>query len=75
MRTISCLKSWTEDPETIADGMEGELVISPDQGGSAYPLPHQGSTSINHEVCECGRTTARIARFTGRADMLINPRR
>ena len=28
-------------------------------------------TSLNYEPCECGRTSARMSRITGRADDMI----
>ena len=57
----------------LRDGMEGELVISTltKEGLPLIRYRTKDLTSINHEICECGRTTARIARFTGRTDDML----
>lgn len=73
-RTISCRKSWTQKTlKPLRDGMEGELVISTltKEGLPLIRYRTKDLTSINHEICECGRTTARIARFTGRTDDML----
>lgn len=57
----------------LRDGMTGELVISTltKEGIPLIRYRTKDLTSIDHSVCECGRTTARIARFTGRTDDML----
>lgn len=53
-----------------ADGETGELVFTT-LAKEAMPLLRYRTkdlTSINHSTCECGRTTPRISKFTGRTD-------
>jgi len=67
------------DPETeepLPDGEEGELVLT-SLGRAAVPLLRYRTrdlTSINPELCKCGRTHRRIRRIKGRTDdmMIIN---
>ncbi len=64
------------DRETFAqvpDGMTGELVISTlmKEGIPLIRYRTKDLTSMDHTPCECGRTTARIARFTGRSDDML----
>ena len=67
------------DPETlkpVGDGVTGELVFSTltKEGIPLIRYRTKDLTSLDHTTCECGRTTARIARFKGRTDdMLIIP--
>ena len=61
------------DPKTlepVADGETGELVITTltKEGIPMIRYRTKDLTSITHEKCECGRTIARISRFTGRSD-------
>ncbi len=64
------------DPETHeakADGEIGELVITTLTKEALPLLRYQTHdlTSVNHEPCACGRTSARIARFRGRSDDML----
>ena len=54
-------------------GMTGELVISTltKEGLPLIRYRTKDLTSIDHSPCACGRTTARIARFTGRTDDML----
>ena len=57
----------------LRDGMTGELVISTltKEGIPLIRYRTKDLTSISHEPCECGRTTARLAKFTGRSDDML----
>ena len=57
----------------LRDGMTGELVISTltKEGLPLIRYRTKDLTSLEHGPCECGRTTARIARFTGRTDDML----
>ena len=57
----------------VEDGVTGELVISTltKEGIPLIRYRTKDLTSIDHSPCECGRTTARIARFTGRSDDML----
>ena len=57
----------------VGDGVTGELVISTltKEGIPLIRYRTKDLTSIDHSPCECGRTTARIARFTGRSDDML----
>ena len=59
--------------EPVTDGVTGELVISTlvKEGIPLIRYRTKDLTSIDHTPCECGRTTARIARFTGRSDDIL----
>ena len=64
------------DPKTIEplqDGETGELVITTltKEGIPMIRYRTKDLTSITHEKCECGRTTARISRFKGRSDDML----
>lgn len=64
------------DPNTlepVPDGETGELVITTltKEGIPLIRYRTKDLTSITHEKCECGRTTARISRFTGRSDDML----
>lgn len=64
------------DPKTlqpVPDGVTGELVITTltKEGIPMIRYRTKDLTSITHEPCECGRTTARISRFTGRSDDML----
>lgn len=64
------------DRETLRqlpDGKTGELVISTltKEGIPLIRYRTKDLTSIDHTPCECGRTTARLARFTGRTDDML----
>lgn len=57
----------------LRDNMTGELVISTltKEGIPLIRYRTKDLTSITHKPCQCGRTTARIARFTGRTDDML----
>lgn len=59
--------------EPVKDGVTGELVISTllKEGIPLIRYRTKDLTSIDHTPCQCGRTTARIARFTGRSDDML----
>lgn len=59
--------------EPVPDGETGELVITTltKEGIPLIRYRTKDLTSITHEKCECGRTTARISRFTGRSDDML----
>ena len=64
------------DPKTLEplpDGETGELVITTltKEGIPMIRYRTKDLTSITHEKCECGRTTARISRFKGRSDDML----
>ncbi len=57
----------------VPTGETGELVITT-LTKEAFPLIRYRTkdlTSINYDKCECGRTMARISRFTGRSDDML----
>lgn len=59
--------------EPLADGETGELVFTT-LTKEALPLIRYRTkdlTSITHEKCECGRTTARLSKFKGRSDDML----
>ena len=63
-------------PETlqpIADGELGELAFTTltKEGIPLIRYRTKDLTSITHEPCECGRTTARISKFKGRVDDML----
>lgn len=57
----------------LRDGMTGELVFSTltKEGIPLIRYRTKDLTSIDHSTCQCGRTTARIARFKGRSDDML----
>ena len=64
------------DPKTlspVADGEVGELVFTTltKEGIPLIRYRTKDLTSITHETCECGRTSARISRFKGRSDDML----
>ena len=62
-----------ETYEGIGDGQVGELVFTT-LTKEALPLIRYRTkdlTSITHEKCECGRTTARLSKFVGRSDDML----
>ncbi len=59
--------------ENLPDGETGELVITT-LSKEALPMIRYRTkdlTSLTHEKCACGRTTARISRFKGRSDDML----
>ncbi len=64
------------DPKTlepIGDNVTGEFVLTTltKEGIPLIRYRTKDLTSISHETCECGRTTARIQKFTGRSDEML----
>ncbi len=62
-----------DSDEVLEDGETGELVITT-LTKEALPLIRYRThdlTSLSHERCDCGRTSARIARFRGRSDDML----
>lgn len=59
--------------EPVADGETGELVFTTitKEGIPLIRYRTKDLTSITHERCECGRTSARISRFKGRSDDML----
>ncbi len=59
--------------EPVADGETGELVFTTitKEGIPLIRYRTKDLTSITHEKCECGRTSARISRFKGRSDDML----
>lgn len=59
--------------QPVADGETGELVFSTltKEGIPLIRYRTKDLTSITHEPCACGRTTARISRFKGRSDDML----
>ncbi|MCR5322555.1 MAG: phenylacetate--CoA ligase [Lachnospiraceae bacterium] len=59
--------------ETVDDGVTGELVFTTltKEGIPLIRYRTKDLTSITHEKCECGRTTARLSRFKGRSDDML----
>lgn len=57
----------------LPDGETGELVITnlQKEGMPLIRYRTKDLTSITHEKCECGRTSARISRFKGRTDDML----
>nr|MCR5399941.1 phenylacetate--CoA ligase [Lachnospiraceae bacterium] len=57
----------------VADGETGELVLTnlQKEGMPLIRYRTKDLTSITHEKCECGRTSARISRFKGRTDDML----
>ncbi len=64
------------DPATltpVGDNVTGELVFTTltKEGLPLIRYRTKDLTSIDHSPCECGRTLARISRFTGRSDDML----
>ena len=57
----------------LGDGMEGELAFTTltKEGIPLIRYRTKDLTEINHSVCECGRTSARISKFRGRVDDML----
>ena len=57
----------------VPDGETGELVFTTltKEGLPLIRYRTKDLTSITHETCECGRTSARISRFKGRSDDML----
>lgn len=64
------------DPQTLEvlpDGQKGELVITTltKEGIPLIRYRTRDLTSLQHGVCECGRTTVKIAPIMGRSDDML----
>ena len=64
------------DPKTllpVEDGVLGELAFTTltKEGIPLIRYRTKDLTSIDHSVCECGRTSARISKFKGRSDDML----
>ncbi len=59
--------------ETLPNGETGELVLTTltKEGIPLLRYRTKDLTSITHEPCACGRTSARISRFKGRSDDML----
>ncbi len=57
----------------VADGEVGELVFTTltKEGLPLIRYRTKDLTSLTKEVCQCGRTSARISKFKGRADDML----
>ncbi len=57
----------------VEDGVTGELVFTTltKEGIPLIRYRTKDLTSIDHSICECGRTSARISRFKGRVDDML----
>ncbi len=57
----------------VKDGVLGELAFTTltKEGIPLIRYRTKDLTSITHEKCECGRTSARISRFKGRVDDML----
>lgn len=57
----------------VADGITGELAFTTltKEGIPLIRYRTKDLTSIDHTLCECGRTSARISRFKGRVDDML----
>ena len=63
----------TKTLQPVKDGELGELAFTTltKEGIPLIRYRTKDLTSITHEVCECGRTSARISRFKGRVDDML----
>ncbi|MGE5454614.1 MAG: phenylacetate--CoA ligase family protein [Methylocystaceae bacterium] len=64
------------DPQTfepVAPGQLGEVVITTINRQTMPMIRYRTKdiSSINYERCECGRTTARLSKITGRTDDML----
>lgn len=64
------------DPKTlqpIGENVTGELVLTTltKEGIPLIRYRTKDLTSMTHAKCECGRTTTRISKFTGRSDEML----
>ncbi len=59
--------------ESLEDNVTGELVFTSltKEGMPLLRYRTRDLTSLTHEPCECGRTTARLSRFKGRSDDML----
>lgn len=63
----------TKTLQPVADGVTGELAFTTltKEGIPLIRYRTKDLTSIDHTACECGRTSARISRFSGRVDDML----
>lgn len=63
----------TETLSPVEDGILGELAFTTltKQGIPLIRYRTKDLTSLQHSVCACGRTSARISRFQGRVDDML----
>ena len=63
----------TKTLEPVGDGVLGELAFTTltKEGIPLIRYRTKDLTSIDHSICECGRTSARISKFKGRADDML----
>ena len=63
----------TKTLEPVGDGVLGELAFTTltKEGIPLIRYRTKDLTSIDHSVCECGRTSARISKFKGRVDDML----
>lgn len=59
--------------EPIGENVTGELVLTTltKEGIPLIRYRTKDLTSMTHAKCECGRTTTRISKFTGRSDEML----
>lgn len=59
--------------EVLPDGEKGELVFTTitKEGLPLIRYRTRDITTLTHEKCQCGRTTARMSRVTGRTDDML----
>lgn len=59
--------------EPVKDGEYGELVLTTltKEGMPMIRYRTKDVTTLNHEKCKCGRTTARMAKLKGRTDDML----
>lgn len=59
--------------EPVGEGVTGELVFTTltKEGLPLIRYRTKDLTSISYDKCECGRTLARLSRFTGRSDDML----
>ncbi len=62
-----------ETLEPVKPGETGELVFTTltKEGIPLIRYRTRDLTSISYDVCECGRTSCRLSRFTGRSDDML----
>lgn len=62
-----------DSKETLADGETGELVFTTltKEGIPLLRYNTRDLSSLNHEKCDCGRTTVRMKKITGRSDDML----
>ncbi|MBQ4511185.1 MAG: phenylacetate--CoA ligase, partial [Clostridia bacterium] len=63
----------TKTLQPVGDGVLGELAFTTltKEGIPLIRYRTKDLTSIDHSVCECGRTSARISKFKGRSDDML----